>query len=103
MNFIYEKHKIYVNDENGKEIVRATFPIFKDGVVVVDHTYVDPSLRGQGIASQLMHEVSRHAKSNGFKVVATCPYAVVWYKKHSEYNEIIDLEAQSELAPECQI
>ena len=103
MNFIHENHKIYVLDEQEKEIVRATFPYYKEGVVVVDHTYVDPSLRGQGIASQLMHEVSNHAKSLGYKVVATCPYAVVWYKKHKEYDALIDQQAQAELAPECRI
>lgn len=103
MNFVYEDHKIYVLNEENKEIVKATFPFYKDGVVVVDHTYVDPELRGQGIASKLMHEVSKHAKKLGYKVVATCPYAVVWYKKHQEYNEIIDQETQTELAPECQI
>jgi len=103
MNYIKENHKIYVLNEENKEIVKATFPFYKEGVVVVDHTYVDPSLRGQGIASELMHEVSRFAKEKGYKVVATCPYAVVWYKKHHEYDEIIDLETQTELAPECRI
>jgi hypothetical protein len=103
MNYIKEDHKIYVLDQDKREIVRATFPFIKEGVVVVDHTYVDPSLRGQGIASELMHEVSRYAKEKGYKVVATCPYAVVWYKKHQEYNSLIDLETQSELAPECRI
>lgn len=103
MNFIYEDHKIYVLDEHNKEIVKATFPFYKENVVVVDHTYVDPSLRGQGIASKLMHEVSNHIKKLGYKAVATCPYAVVWYKKHSEFDFLIDQETQAELAPECRI
>jgi predicted GNAT family acetyltransferase len=103
MNYIYEKHKIYVNDETGKLIVNATFPFIDEGVVVVDHTYVDPSLRGQGIASQLMFEVYKHAKQLGYKVVATCPYAVVWFKRHQECKDIIDEKIQSHLAPECQI
>lgn len=103
MNFIYEDHKIYVLNEDHKVIVNATFPFIKEGVVVVDHTYVDPSLRGQGVASNLMHEVYKHAKAKGYKVVATCPYAVVWFKKHQDLNDIIDLETQASLAPECQI
>lgn len=103
MNYIKEDHKIYVLNEKNNKIVEATFPFYKEGVVVVDHTYVDPSLRGQGIASELMHEVSRFAKEKGYKVVATCPYAVVWYKKHKEYDDIIDFETQTELAPECRI
>ncbi len=103
MNFIYEDHRIYVLNEENKVIVNATFPWIKEGVVVVDHTYVDPSLRGQGVASNLMHEVCGFAKKKGYKMVATCPYAVVWFKKHLEFNDLIDLETQSELAPECQI
>jgi uncharacterized protein len=103
MQYIYENHRIYVQDEQGKVIVNATFPFIKPGIVVVDHTYVDPSLRGQGIASQLMHEVYQHAKTKGFKVVATCPYAVVWFKKHKECQDIMDEETQAVLAPECLI
>ncbi len=103
MNYIYENHKIYVKDSNDQVIVLATFPFIDEHTVVVDHTYVDPSLRGQGIASQLMHEVYQHVKKLGYKAVATCPYAVVWFKKHKELNDIIDEDLQSHLAPECQI
>ena len=103
MNFKYEDHKIYVNNEEGKLIVEATFPFYEEGVVVVDHTYVDPSLRGQGIASQLMHEVCKHSEKLGYKIVATCPYAVVWLKKHKEYAYLIDQDIQYTLDPACLI
>ena len=103
MNFIYEDHKVYVLNEEGKQIVNATFPFIKPGVVNVNHTFVGPSLRGQGIASILMHEVVKHAKTKNYKMVATCPYAVVWFKKHKEYQDMIDEMVQAELAPECQI
>ena len=103
MNYIFEDHRIYVTNEDGKMIVNATFPFIKEGVVVVDHTFVDPSLRGQGVASNLMHEVYQFAKQKGYKMVATCPYAVVWFKKHKELNDVIDEETQVNLAPECQI
>jgi predicted GNAT family acetyltransferase len=82
MNYRYEDHRIYVTNQDGKVIVNATFPFIKEGTVVVDHTFVDPSLRGQGVASNLMHEVYQYAKKKGYKMVATCPYAVVWFKKH---------------------
>ncbi|MBE0701187.1 MAG: N-acetyltransferase [Acholeplasmataceae bacterium] len=103
MNYTYESHRIYVLNEEGKLIVDATFPFIKPNVINVNHTYVDPELRGQGIASQLMHEVYKFAKLKGHKMVATCPYAVVWFKKHKEHNDIIDEETQATLAPECQI
>ena len=103
MNFIYEPNLIYVKNEDEMIIVKATFPFIKEQVVNVNHTFVDPSLRGQGIASILMHEVVNYAKKMNYKMVATCPYAVVWFKKHPEFNHMIDQEAQALLSPECQI
>ncbi len=103
MNFNYEKNRIYVNDENGKMIVEATFPLYKDGVVVIDHTYVDPSLRGKGVASDLMKAVCQYVEKQGLKIIATCPYAVPWFKRHKEYAYLIDDLAQAEVTPECQI
>jgi uncharacterized protein len=103
MQFIYEDHRVYVVDASNKVIVNATFPFIKDNVVNVNHTFVDPELRGQGVASTLMHHVYDHAKKLGYKMVATCPYAVIWFKRNKDKNDIIDEQAQSELSPECQI
>lgn len=103
MNYQYEQNRIYVEDEHQKIIVLATFPFIKDGVVNVDHTFVDPSLRGQGIASELMHEVVSYAKKQHYKIVATCPYAVMWFKKHLDYANMIDELTQATLDPACQI
>jgi uncharacterized protein len=103
MEFIYEKNRIYVNDADGNMIVEATFPMIKEGVANVDHTWVDPSLRGQGVASQLMQAVVRKAHELDLRLVGTCPYAQVWFKKHKNDVDIIDWNMQEELHPECKI
>ena len=103
LNYIIESHRIHVEDKNGKLIVEATFPLYKDGVVVVDHTYVDPALRGQGIAGELMQKVCEKVEADGMKMVATCPYAVVWFKRHKDYQYLLDDLTQAELSPECRI
>ncbi len=103
MNFRYENNRIFVNNEDDKLIVEATFPAYNHDTVNINHTYVDPSLRGQGVASKLMYEACEHIKKQGLKIVATCPYAIVWFKRHHEYDDIIDLEEQAKLAPECKI
>ncbi|MFA6801304.1 MAG: GNAT family N-acetyltransferase [Acholeplasmataceae bacterium] len=102
MNFIYEKNKVYVENEDGKNIILATFPKFNEDTVVINHTYVDPSLRGEGVASKLMYATCEYIKKQGFKIVATCPYAIVWFEKHHEYDDIVDLEVQLKLSPVCQ-
>ena len=82
-------NRIYMNDENGKMIAEVTFPNLDDNTIVIDHTFVDDSIRGQGIAAKLMLEVIDYAKSNNKKIKATCSYAVKWFSFLSYY--LLDL------------
>ena len=73
MEYITEKHRIFVMD-NGEEIGEVTFPE-RDGVYVINHTYVDDRLRGQGIASELVRRAVEEIERRGGRVEATCSYA----------------------------
>lgn len=84
MEFITEKDRIYANNEAGKMIAEVTFPTV-DGVSIIDHTFVDPSLRGQGVAGQLVKLAADNILKNGNKIAATCPYAVAWFQRYPEY------------------
>lgn len=84
MDFITENDRIYANDPSGKMIAEVTFPT-KEGVSVIDHTFVDESLRGQGIAGRLVKLAADKILSEGNKIGATCPYAVAWFQRHPEY------------------
>lgn len=103
MNYQYNEFELYINKEDGSFLVHATFPLMEEGIVNIDHTYVAPELRGQGIASEMMHAVMKHLEKKHVKVVATCPYAVVWLKKHKEYDHMIDHALSEHLGPECKI
>ena len=80
MEYITEKHRIYVVD-NGKEIGEVTFPE-RDGVYVINHTYVDDRYRGQGIASELVRRAVEEIESRGGRVEATCSYALLWLARN---------------------
>lgn len=103
MLYTYQKDELFVLKEDENYLVHATFPIFEEGVVNIDHTFVDPSLRGQGVASEMMHEVMKYLKEKQMQVIATCPYAVVWLKKHKEYNDMVRLDLMKHLGEECKI
>ncbi|MDR1815575.1 MAG: N-acetyltransferase [Clostridiales Family XIII bacterium] len=90
MDFKKEPNWIYAQDEAGDVIAEVTFPKYKDGVVAINHTYVDDSLRGQGIAGQLMEETYAMLKDDGRKAILICPYAVKWYREHPEKNDIVE-------------
>lgn len=89
MNFNYEQNKIFASDEEGHCIAKITFPEVHKGVVDINHTFVDVSLRGQGIASKLVEAAYFEIKKQGLKATVSCPYVVDWFEKHSEYQDIL--------------
>lgn len=80
MEYIVEKHRIYVVDD-GEEVGEVTFPE-SDGVYVINHTYVDDRLRGQGIAAELVRQAVEEIERRGGRVEATCSYALLWLARN---------------------
>ncbi len=88
MDFIYEKNRIYLEDENGKTIAEVSFPSISGNVVNIDHTFVDDSLRGQGVAGKLLEAAAEKIRKENMKAFPTCSYAVKWFEKNQEYKDI---------------
>jgi predicted GNAT family acetyltransferase len=88
MDFIYETNRIYLKDANGNIVAEVTFPEVDDNVVNINHTFVDDSLRGQGVASQLIEAVAQKLKDENKKAYSTCSYAAKWFEKHPEYDDL---------------
>ncbi|HIX43954.1 acetyltransferase [Kurthia sp. 3B1D] len=57
-------------------------------VMVVDHTFVDDSLRGQGIAKQLLNRAADYAREKNYKIEAVCSYVVAAFDKSTDYDDI---------------
>lgn len=89
MNFIHEQNKVYLNDEKNHMIAVVTFPKVQDNLVNIDHTYVDDSLRGQGIAGKLMEETVTQLRESNLKAKISCSYAVKWFEEHPEHSDVL--------------
>jgi len=103
MNWQYEDGRIYYNNDEGELMAETTFVGNEDGVINIDHTYVNPALRGQGIAGKMMAVVAEHFKKEGRKVTATCVYAYKWLKKNEDTYESIMSENFDNQAVACKI
>ena len=84
MEFVKDKNRIYGEDKNGKVLAEITFPEVKEGVYNIDHTFVDESLRGQGIAKKLVEMAIEEIRNKNGRIEATCSYAKHYLEKRKE-------------------
>lgn len=89
MEFTHSKNSITLLSESGKTLAEVTFPDIDTNTVNVNHTFVDDSLRGQGIAGKLMEELVISLRNSNRRAVLNCSYAISWFEKHPQYKELI--------------
>lgn len=103
MIFIHKNDHIYQNNDKGEIIAEVRFPKIGE-VVEINRTFVDESLRGQGIANLLLMEAYQSIKLQNLKAIPTCSYAITWFRRNKDKRDIlvesIDLE---NLKEECGI
>lgn len=87
MELIHEGQAFRYYNQAGQMDAEITYQVDGD-VLIVDHTYVDPSLRGQGIGKKLVDKLADFARQNRKKLHPTCPYVVELFNKSSEYTDI---------------
>ena len=91
MNYTIETNRIYLENKDGKLLAEITFPAVKNNLVDINHTSVDSSLLGQGIAGELLSLTATELRNSGRKAVLSCSYAIHWFKKHPENADLLSL------------
>lgn len=89
MEFVKGENSFYREDEEGNLIAEITYKVLDANTVDADHTFVDPSLRGQGVAEQLVDRLVNEMEKEGKKIHPTCPYIVKLFERKEEKYEHI--------------
>ena len=89
MDFQQTDGRIWLNDSEGRLVAEITFPQVRRGVANIDHTFVDPSLRGQGAAGKLVQAAADQLRRRGMKAVLTCSYAKNGFGEHPEQGDLL--------------
>jgi predicted GNAT family acetyltransferase len=58
-------------------------------IITIEHTEVDPSLRGKNIGYQLVQRTAEFARENGLKVSPICPFAMKQFQKNKEWQDLM--------------
>jgi len=88
VKIIQGNNKFYIGDEAQPE-AEITFQPSGQDTITIDHTYTDPSLRGQGIAKELVLKVTDYAKENNLKIIPLCSYARIVMERDDALKQLI--------------
>lgn len=73
--------------QDDKMLAEITWTMLGD-VMVADHTFVSPELRGQGAAKKLVDRAAQYARDNNLKIEPICTYIVSTFERSNEYDDI---------------
>ncbi len=89
MKILEEPGRFFINDATGKMVAEIKYLSTKNGKVLnIVHTFVADSMRGQGIAKQLLKKVIELAKNNNAQIIPTCSYAKAAFAANPDYQKL---------------
>ena len=78
----------FLNDTQGKRIAEISYQWAEPNRIIADHTWVDDSLRGQGVARKLLDALVVFAREKQLKITATCSYVVAIFERDQSLADV---------------
>lgn len=72
---IQTERSVYLGDNPTDPLAKIDFSRSEDGNIVIQHTFVSESLKGQGVGQLLVQEVVAFARENKLRILPLCPFA----------------------------
>jgi predicted GNAT family acetyltransferase len=69
-------------------LAEMTFSKAGKTLIIIDHTEVDESLRGQGVGKKLLDKIAQMVRERNIKVSPLCPYAKSHNEKEASLHDI---------------
>lgn len=94
MEAIKHKHDLkggsFYFEGDGKKLAEMVYTMAGEKKMIIDHTEVDPSLKGKGIGKQLLAALVEYVRQEGIKVIPLCPFANATFMKTREWQDVLD-------------
>jgi predicted GNAT family acetyltransferase len=84
-----DNNKFYIGEDIENILAEITFVPTGADKIIIDHTYVSDSLKGQGIGQQLVKSVAEYARQENKKIIPSCPFAKRIMTKDEEYRDVL--------------
>ena len=57
--------------------------------IIADHTGVDESLRGTGVARALVERLIADARRDGIRIVPQCSYVLAQFRRNPDWSDVM--------------
>jgi uncharacterized protein len=76
-------------EPKGYRLAEMVYVMAGAGTMIIEHTDVDDSLRGQGAGKQLLEALVNYVRANNIKVIPLCPFAKATLTKIKEWQDVL--------------
>lgn len=82
------KGEFYIG-EDGHHLAEMTYSWAGEDKFIIDHTWVDDSLRGQNVGRQLVDRAVALAREKNVSILPLCPFAKSVFDKDTSIHDVL--------------
>ena len=75
--------------ENGKRAGVMTYSIAGEGLIIIDHTEVEPDFNGKGVGQQMLYKIVDMAREKNIKIIPLCPFVAAMFKRTEAIKDVL--------------
>lgn len=75
---------------DGNKLAEMVYVMAGENKMIIEHTEVDDSLKGEGIGKKLLGELVDYVRANNIKVIPLCPFANATFKRTKEWQDVLE-------------
>lgn len=88
------KRGAFVYFVEGQQLAEMVYVMYAAHRMVIEHTQVDESLKGQNIGKKLLETLVLYVREQDIKVVPYCPFAKAMLEKTKEWQDILEVKSE---------
>ncbi len=88
LTILADDTRFYINDAQGKLMAEISYVPSGERLTIIDHTWVDESLKGQGVGKKLVALVVEKMRAEQRKIIPLCPFAKHEFDTTPAYRDI---------------
>ena len=75
---------IFYIEKDKSTVAEMVYTMPSDQVMIIEHTEVNESLKGQNVGTKLVKNAVEFARKNNLKIIPLCPFTLSVFKRHPE-------------------